>query len=142
MNELTTEKEVIIYESEDGQIQFDVTLDKDTIWLTQNNIASIFDTTIQNVGQHIKSIFNDYELKEAATVKNFFIVQKEGSRQVKRKIDHYNLDAIISIGYRINSKRATKFRIWATSILKNHLIEGYTTNTKRLLEKHREIEVV
>jgi hypothetical protein len=111
-------KDIVIYESDDGQLSFNVNVFDETVWLTQKQMAELFDTTIQNIGQHIKSIFESAELQQNRTVKKFFIVQKEGNRSVKRGVDHYNLDMIISAGYRVQSQRATQFRVWATKVLK------------------------
>jgi hypothetical protein len=118
-------QELISYQSNDGQISFNVNVFEETVWLTQKQMAELFDTTIQNIGQHIKSVFESEELYENRTVKKFFIVQKEGSSLVQRDIEHYNLDMILSVGYRVQSKRATNFRIWATSVLKQYLLNGY-----------------
>ena len=100
----------------------------------------VFDTTSENVLMHLKNIYKTRELKQSATTKDFLVVRQEGTRQVKRKIKHYNLDAIVSVGYRVNSKRATQFRQWATTTLKQHLIHGYTINQKRLTERGIEFE--
>jgi len=134
-------KNIILYESDDGKIQFDVNLNNDTVWLTQKQMAELFDKTQPTIAEHIIHIYEEKELQKKATHRNFRLVQKEGNRHVERDVDHYSLDVIISAGYRVKSKRGTQFRIWANSILKQHLIEGYTTNSKRLLETHREIEV-
>jgi len=128
----TITQELITYQSNDGQISFSVNVFEDSVWLTQKQMAELFDTTIQNIGQHIKSIFESGELYEKRTVKNFFIVQKEGTRLVQREIEHYNLDVILSAGYRVQSKRATNFRIWATGVLKQYLLGGYAINEKRI----------
>ncbi|WP_417686381.1 RhuM family protein [Pseudidiomarina gelatinasegens] len=129
-----------IYQSDDGQIQLDIRLEEDTVWLTQLQMGNLFATTPENVLMHLKNIFSDGELDEKATTKNFLVVRQEGKRKVQRKIKHYNLDAIISVGYRVNSARATQFRQWATRALKNHLIEGYTLNQRRLQERGVEFE--
>ncbi|MDR3046291.1 MAG: virulence RhuM family protein [Bacteroidales bacterium] len=100
--------------------------------LTQNQLAEFYDTTKQNVGQHIKNILQDGELDQAATVKNFFTVQTEGKRQVEREIEYYNLDMIVFLGYRINSKVATRFRIWATTRLTEYIKKGFTMDDERL----------
>jgi hypothetical protein len=119
---------IVIYTSEDGVIKVDTTLVDETIWMSQNELAKLFDTTKNNISLHMKNIFESGELEENSTVKNFLTVQKEGSRNVKRDVIHYNLDAIIAVGYRINSKRATEFRIWATKILKEYMIKGFSLN--------------
>ena len=123
---------IVIYTSKDGIVKVDTTLDNDTIWMSQNELAKLFDTTKNNISLHMKNIFESGELEENATVKNFLTVQKEGTREVKRMVIHYNLDAIIAVGYRINSKRATDFRIWATKILKEYMIKGFALNDEFL----------
>lgn len=135
-----SQSEIIIYQSKDGQSKIDVRLKHETIWLTQNAIADLFQTTKQNIGQHFTKIFSEGELDESSTVKKFFTVQKEGSRNVERNLEHYNLDAIISVGYRVKSNIATQFRIWATSVLKDHLTQGFTINRQRFEENARELE--
>lgn len=104
----------------------------ENVWLTQKLIANLFDVEIPTINEHLKNIFESGELNKESTVRNFLTVQNEGNREVKRKIDFYNLDAIISVGYRVNSKRATDFRIWATRVLKQFAIKGYVLDRKRL----------
>ena len=123
---------IVIYTSKDGVIKVDTTIVDDTIWMNQNELAKLFDTTKNNISSHMKNIFESGELEESSTVKNFLTVQKEGTRNVKRMVTHYNLDAIIAVGYRINSKRATDFRIWATKILKEYMIKGFSLNDEFL----------
>lgn len=137
-----TNQRIQLYKSEDGQIKVEVTQDAETLWLTQLQMGELFGSTPENILIHLKNIFKDKELQEQATTKEYLVVRQEGSRQVKRNIKHYNLDAIISIGYRVNSSRATQFRIWATNTLKQHLVEGYTLNQKRLKERGIEFEQV
>jgi hypothetical protein len=122
----------VIYETDDNIAKVSVRLEEETVWLTQKQLAVIFDTTRENVVQHIKNILQDGELSENRTCKKFLQVQTEGARQVKREIDHYNLDMIISLGYRINSKVATKFRQWATERLKEYIVKGFTLDDERL----------
>lgn len=129
-----------IYQSEDGQVQLEIKLDQQTLWLSQAQISELFDTSTDNVSLHLKNIYAEQELSEEATTEDFSVVRQEGKRQVKRKLKHYNLDAIISVGYRVNSGRATQFRIWATQTLKQHLVEGYTLNQQRLQERGIEFE--
>lgn len=129
-----------IYQSDDGQVQLDIRLEQDTVWLTQLQMGNLFATTPENVLMHLKNIFSEGELDEKATTKDFLVVRQEGKRKVQRKLKHYSLDAIISVGYRVSSNRATQFRIWATSTLKQHLIEGYTINQRRLQERGVEFE--
>ena len=127
--------EVIVYEAPDGTIRVDVRLERETVWLTQKQMSELFDTSTDNVGLHLKNIFSDGELVEAATAEDYSVVQAEGPRQVRRQVKHYNLDAIISVGYRVNSRRGTQFRIWATGTLRDHLLRGYTLNERRLRER-------
>lgn len=129
---MTEHKEIALYRSKDGLIQLDVQLEDETIWLPQKQMAALFARDSDTIGLHIRNIFNEGELVEAATTEESSVVQKEGNRRVTRKIRFYNLDVIISVGYRVNSKRGTEFRIWATGVLKQHLIQGYTMNEKRL----------
>ena len=129
-----------LYTSKDGLVQVSVSLDQDTVWLTQAQLAELFDVRPQNITLHLKNVFAEGELDEGATCKEILQVRKEGDRNVKRKLQHYNLDAIISVGYRVNSSRATQFRQWATQTLKQHLVDGYTLNERRLQERGIEIE--
>ena len=132
--------ELQVYQNKDGGITLNVSVHSDSIWLYQQQIADLFDTTVANINIHLKSIYSTGELDEKATIKESLIVRQEGTRQVKRKIKHYNLDAVISLGYRVNSKKATAFRIWATKLLKQHLLEGYTLNQQRLVKNAAELE--
>jgi len=127
--------ELILYQSDDGRAAVDVRLKDETVWLTLNQLAELFDRDKSVISRHIQNIFQSGELEREATVAKNATVQEEGGREVTRNIEWFNLDAIISIGYRVNSKRGTQFRIWATSVLKDHLIKGYTLNQKRLAEK-------
>jgi len=122
---------IIIYEL-DGKTKIDVKLEDETVWLSQQQMADLYDTTKQNISSHIKNIFDEEELIENSTVKEFLTVQKEGNRNVERKVKYYNLDMIISLGYRIKSKVATNFRRWATERLKEYMIKGFTMDDERL----------
>jgi hypothetical protein len=124
--------ELILYQAEDETTKIEVRLENENVWLTQKMIAELFQTTPQNITIHLKNIFDEGELQEDATCKDFLQVQNEGSRKVERKQKFYNLDAIISVGYRIKSHIATKFRIWATARLKEYLIKGFTMDDERL----------
>nr|WP_246316269.1 virulence protein RhuM/Fic/DOC family protein [Tepidicella baoligensis] len=115
-------------------------MEGETVWLTQAQMAELFDTSTDNISLHLKNIYADKELQEPATTEDFSVVRQEGARQVKRQLKHYNLDAIISVGYRVNSSRATRFRQWATRVLRQHLVEGYTLNQQRLQERGIEFE--
>lgn len=126
-----TEK-FLIYETEDSQIISDVLIRDENIWMTQKQMANLFDADLSVVSKHLTNIYDEGELSEKATLANFARVQKEGNRQVSRQVNIYNLDAIIALGYRINSKKATKFRIWATSVLKEYMIKGFALDDERL----------
>ena len=123
---------IIIYQLDDGKTKIDVKLEDETVWLSQQQMADLYDTTKQNISSHIKNIFDEEELSENSTVKEFLTVQKEGNRNVERKVKYYNLDMIISLGYRIKSKVATNFRKWATERLKEYMIKGFTMDDERL----------
>ena len=124
--------EIILYQREDGAVQIDVRVEDETVWLTQQQIAELFDTTKQNVNLHIQNIFNEGELLPEATVKKSLTVQKEGAREVRRQLSYYNLDVIISVGYRIKSIIATHFRQWATQRLREYIIKGFVLDDDRL----------
>ena len=123
---------VVIYQLEDGKTKIDVKLEDETVWLSQQQMADLYDTTKQNISLHIKNIFDEEELDINSTVKEFLTVQKEGNRKVERKVKYYNLDMILSLGYRIKSKVATNFRRWATERLKEYMIKGFTMDDERL----------
>lgn len=124
--------DIIIYQTEDGLTKIDVKLGNETVWLSQQQMAELYGTTKQNISLHIKNIFDENELNENSTVKEFLTVQKEGNRNVERNVKFYNLDMIISLGYRIKSKVATNFRKWATERLKEYMIKGFTMDDERL----------
>lgn len=126
------ENNIIIYQDEDGVTKVSVKFSDEDIWLTQNQIAEIYKTTQQNISLHINNIYNDNELEKDSTNKKFLLVQSEGNRQVKRNIDHYNLDMIIALGYRVQSQVATRFRIWATQRLHEYIQKGFTMDDERL----------
>jgi len=125
----------VIYQTKTGEIKLRGDFDKDTIWATQKQIAEIFGIDVRTVNEHLKNIYKTQELQENATIRKFRIVQKEGDRAVSREVNFYNLDVIISVGYRVNSQKATQFRIWATKVLKQHITQGYTIN-KKVLRKN------
>ena len=125
----------MVYGPPEGALRVDVRLDRETVWLTQRQMADVFETTPQNVLMHLQNVFADDELDEEATTKEFLLVRSEGGRQVRRRIRHYDLDAIISVGYRVNSRQAVRFRQWATRTLREHLVRGYTLNERRLAER-------
>lgn len=126
------DNDIMIYEDKDGITKVSVKFIDEDIWLTQNHIASIYKTTQQNISSHIKNIYEDGELQDVSTHKNFLLVQKEGNRKVKRNIDHYNLDMIIALGYRVQSEVAVRFRIWATQRLHEYIQKGFSMDDERL----------
>ncbi len=124
--------EIVVYQSEDGKIKLNINLQDQNVWLTLNQIAELFDCTDKNVIQHVQNIYKDSELIPEATGKKILLVRNEGDREVQRNIDHYNLDMIISVGYRVNSIVATRFRQWATQTLKEYMIKGFAINDEYL----------
>lgn len=124
--------QIVIYKDQNGKIKIDVRFDGDTVWLTQNNLAKLFQTTKQNINLHAKNIFEEGELKPNQTVKDFLTVQNEGKRDVSRNLEYYNLDLIISIGYRVKSPIATAFRKWATERLSEYIVKGFVIDDERL----------
>lgn len=132
--------EILLYEAKDGAVRVEVRLEREIVWLTQRRMAELFDTSTDNVGLHLKNIYADEELDELATAEDFSVVQSEGRRRVQRHLEHYNPDAIISVGYRVNSKRGTRFRQWATRTLREHLVRGYTINRQRFEHNDQELE--
>jgi len=129
---LPTKGEFLVYQTDDGRLKLDVRLENETVWLTQQTMAELFQTTKQNISQHTQSIIEEGELSPEATVKDFLTVQKEGARDVQRKLTYYNLDMIISVGYRVKSLIATRFRIWATQRLKEYIVKGFVMDDERL----------
>ena len=124
--------ELLIYQSETGDTKVEVRLENDSVWLTQGQMTELYQTTKQNISLHLKNIYKERELDENLTVKEYLTVQQEGNREVQRPIQHYNLDVIISVGYRVNSHRGTQFRIWATQRLREYLVKGFTMDDERL----------
>ena len=121
---------IIIYQTADGQTAIDVRLENETVWLSQAQMVDLFQTTKQNVSLHVNNVFKEGELEEGSTVKEYLTVQKEGKRNVGRVVKYYNLDVIISVGYRVKSQRGTQFRIWANRVLKDYLVKGYAVNER------------
>lgn len=130
--------QLIIFEAINQPVQ--VRLEGETLWLSQAQMAQLFDTSTDNISLHLKNIYSQGELEEKATTEDFSVVRQEGSRQVQRRIKHYNLDTIISIGYRVNSTRATRFRQWATQVLRQHLTQGYSLDRERFEKNAAELE--
>lgn len=124
--------EIILYQTTNGETKIDVRLEDETVWLNQKQMADLFQTTVPNINMHLKNIFEEGELDPTATIKNSLIVRLEGNRTVNRNIDYYNLDAIISVGYRIKSHVATHFRIWATQRLREYIVRGFTLDDERI----------
>ena len=131
-DETRPQSEVVLYQTEDGRTRIEVRLEDETVWLTQAQMADLFQTTKQNVSLHIQNIYEEGELEPAATVKESLTVQKEGQRTVQRRVEIYNLDLIISVGYRVKSHRGTQFRIWATQRLREYIVKGFTMDDERL----------
>ncbi len=137
---LMTESEIKIYQTEDGQTKIDVKFDNETVWLTQKQMAQLFDKDSDTIGLHLKNIYQSGELDELSTTGESSVVQQEGKRQVKRKIKLYNLDSIISVGYRVNSKRGIQFRIWASRIIKEYLLKGFVIDNRRLIQQNSQLK--
>ena len=128
--EMNTDNQIIIYQTEDGQTQIDVRLENDTVWLTQAQMSELFEKTPQNITMHIGNAYKEGELEKDSTCKEYLQVQREGNRKVSRMVKYYDLDVVISVGYRVKSKRGTAFRIWARKILKDYLVKGYVVNER------------
>ncbi len=131
---------IIIHTTSDGTTDIEVRLENETIWLTQAQMVELFETSKQNVSLHIQNIFKEGELEQETTVKDYLTVQNEGKRQVQRVVSYYNLDVIISVGYRVKSLRGTQFRIWANRVLKDYLVQGYAINNRMKIEQYNELK--
>ena len=134
--------EIVLFESRDGAVTLPVPVRDESVWLTRMQMADLFDVTPQNITIHLKKVYAAGELEREATSKDFLRVQTEGGRQITRSVNCYNLDAIISVGYRVNSTRATQFRIWATRILKDYIVRGYAINRERMRQLGQTVEVM
>src|SRR5574344_1674077 len=134
---MKNQSEIILYKTEDGAVKIDTIFQNETIWLSQNSMAELFGVNVPAISKHLKNIFEEGELQKEATLSKMETVQNEGGRQIKRNKDFYNLDAIIAVGYRVNSKRAPQFRIWATAILKEYIIKGFAMDDERLKQSER-----
>jgi hypothetical protein len=132
MSKITKNESLNMVVYNDGELELNVSVNDDSIWLTQKQIAELFEVTVPNINMHLKAIYKEEELFENRTIQKYLIVQLEGKRKVKREVDHYNLDVIISVGYRVNSLKATRFRQWATSVLKSYVTDGYVINGEKL----------
>jgi prophage maintenance system killer protein len=135
-----TEQQIEIFETPDGQTQIEVRFERETIWLSQAQMAQLFEKDSDTIGLHLKNIFKTNELEESATTEDSSVVRQEGKRQIRRKIKFYNLDAIISVGYRVNSIKGTQFRIWATQRLRDYLVQGYSIDHRRFEKNAAELE--
>ena len=124
--------QIIIYQTESGQTKIEVRLQDETVWLSQKLLANLYQVSLPTVNEHIKNIYQEHELEQDATIRKFRIVQKEGKREVARLVDFYNLDMIISVGYRVKSHIATRFRQWATQRLKEYIVKGFVLDDERL----------
>ncbi|WP_273276210.1 RhuM family protein [Maribacter polysiphoniae] len=136
---MVIENQIVIYHDKDSGVTIDVKLDGETVWLDQYQLEALFDTDRTSIGRHLRNIYNSNELDKKATSAKIAQVQKEGDREVKRTINVYNLDAILSVGYRVNSKKGTQFRIWANKIVKEFLVKGYAINEKRLRQSEKQL---
>ncbi|UPS90732.1 RhuM family protein [Bizionia sp. M204] len=136
------QNQIEIYQAKDGTTHIEVKFEQETVWLTQDQMASLFGKGRSTITEHILNVFSEKELEQEATSRKYRQVRKEGNRTVEREIEHYNLDVIISVGYRVKSKQGTQFRIWATQTLKDHLVKGYTINEKRLAQKEQEVKLL
>ncbi|MBN6080908.1 virulence protein RhuM/Fic/DOC family protein [Aggregatibacter actinomycetemcomitans] len=134
--------QIQIYTSQDGKVSLTVSFEKETVWLTQAQMAELFGKDVRTINEHIRNIYAENELEEEPTIRKFRIVRQEGLRKVNRQIEHYNLDVIISVGYRVKSQRGVQFRQWATQTLKQYLVQGYALNERRLQERSIEFEQV
>lgn len=137
---IMNDQQIQIFTSEDGQAHLEVTLKQETVWLSQAQMAELFGKDVRTVSEHLGNVYSEAELEREGTIRKFGIVRQEGKRHVQREIEHYNLDAIISVGYRVKSQRGVQFRKWATQVLKDHLVQGYTLNQQRLTERGIEFE--
>ncbi|MBR6018071.1 MAG: virulence RhuM family protein [Paludibacteraceae bacterium] len=132
LNKYTPQGEMVIYRTDDGKATVDVMLENETVWLTQKQMANLFETTPQNITMHVRNVYRDGELVQTATCKDFLQVQKEGSREIQRVSKFYNLEVVLAVGYRVRSKRGIEFRRWASERLKEYIVKGYTMDVERL----------
>ncbi|MBL4905763.1 MAG: virulence RhuM family protein, partial [Flavobacteriaceae bacterium] len=137
---MNKQDQIIIYSTNDGLSSVEVQIQDESVWLNRKQLSVLFDRDVKTLGKHLGNVFNEGELKKDTTVAKFATVQNEGNRKVTRLVEHYNLDVIISVGYRVKSKRGTQFRIWANTILKDYLIKGYAVNKKRLQQTKQQLQ--
>lgn len=126
------ENKIQIFHTPGGEVRLEVALETDTVWLNQRQIATLFDKDVRTVNEHIRNVYDEQEVNREPTIRKFRIVQQEGARQVERDVEHYNLDVIISVGYRVKSARGVQFRQWATQRLRDYLVQGYSLNQQRI----------
>jgi len=138
----TSRGEIVLYQAPDGKVELNVRLERESLWLSQKQMSMLFDKDTDTIGLHLRNIYKEGELEESATTEESSVVQKEGKRQVRRNVRLYNLDAVLSVGYRVNSKRGTQFRIWANNVLKEYLMKGYAINEKRLSAREMELQAL
>jgi hypothetical protein len=138
VDKINMKNQAIIYN--DGEIELKVSLEKESVWLNRNQLAELFDRDVKTIGKHINNIFREKELEKISTVANFAIVQNEGGREVTRDIEYYNLDVIISVGYRVKSQKGVRFRQWATQVLKQYIFNGYVINGDKITHELMDIE--
>lgn len=134
--------DIVLYQAADGTVELDVRLERESLWLSQKQMSLLFDKDSDTIGLHLRNIFKEGELDESATTEEYSVVQEEGARRVRRQVRFFNLDAILSVGYRVNSRRGTQFRIWATRILRDHILRGYSVNQNRLRDLNRTVRLV
>ena len=139
---MNTKTELVIFESQNSDIKLEVNVENETVWLSQNQMTQLFDTTKQNISLHLNNIFKEGELDKNSSVKEYLTVQKEGERQVSRNTKYYNLDVIISVGYRVKSQRGVEFRKWANKVLKEYIVKGYAVNNNRLNQLDKIVEIM
>ena len=134
--------EIVLYQSEDGNVELDVRIEKESIWLSLNQMAELFQRDKSVISRHLRNVYKEGELERETTVAKNATVQMEAGRTVTRQVTFYNLDAIISVGYRVNSRRGTQFRIWATKVLRDHIVQGYTVNERRLRDLDKAVKLI
>ncbi len=134
--------EVVLYQAADGKVSLDVRLERESLWLSQRQMSQLFDKDTDTIGLHLRNIYSEGELEESATTEESSVVQTEGKRQVRRQVRLYSLDAVISVGYRVNSRRGTQFRIWATGVLRDHVVKGYSVNANRLRDLNQAVRLI
>jgi len=140
MDKTKTTLPIALFTSQDGKTRLQIRLQDESLWLTQKQIAELFDKTPPTINEHLKNIYEEGELEPDSTIRKFRIVAREGTRDVERLLDHYNLDAVMAVGYRVRSDRGTQFRKWATQVLKEYLIKGFAMDYERLKNPDRDLE--